>query len=425
MGTSLGELLQSWRVGRGLSRRGLAASAGISHTTLGRWETGKFLPCLPELEATLNALDATPTQRRQALQLLHAPRAIHQLHTQTLARTEILLGGQRPSGGDLLRALRRRRGKTQGDVAAALGVTTSTISRWESGQSYPSAEELQTLCYLLGAQEAELIALTMHRFDLGQMHTENTLDALADCLETIRWKASGHRDLDFLALEARLWECAAHQPAAREILASVWAYYADYLSWKERFAEARDYANRALDSARETRLPSRLQIHAAIAGARAAAYRSAPFAPKRGLEELRPWLADDIALRPAYRAWLRADAALYTAQLGQNTDALVQSKEACQIATGSLYERELRFRKFDRAEVLLRSGQPEAALSIMPDTLIQGIEYARPALLAAEAAGRIGDQTRASEYLRHASALIVAHDLQHLVPRCNALMNDE
>ena len=43
-----------------------------------------------------------------------------------------------PHGGHLLRGWRRRAGLTQEDLARALSVTFSTVSRWENGHVRPS-----------------------------------------------------------------------------------------------------------------------------------------------------------------------------------------------------------------------------------------------------------------------------------------------
>ena len=47
--------------------------------------------------------------------------------------------------GDRLRIVRRRRHRTQDEMADALGVKTSTYSAWESGRNTPSLKEVQDI----------------------------------------------------------------------------------------------------------------------------------------------------------------------------------------------------------------------------------------------------------------------------------------
>jgi transcriptional regulator with XRE-family HTH domain len=53
------------------------------------------------------------------------------------------------SFGEHLRALRTERGWSQADLAARLGVSVATLSRWEHGWSRPDPRRRQELCVLL------------------------------------------------------------------------------------------------------------------------------------------------------------------------------------------------------------------------------------------------------------------------------------
>ena len=59
--------------------------------------------------------------------------------------------------GPRLRALRRRRGVTQADLATTTGISESTLSRLESGQRRPNLELLLPLARALGVPLDELI----------------------------------------------------------------------------------------------------------------------------------------------------------------------------------------------------------------------------------------------------------------------------
>lgn len=52
--------------------------------------------------------------------------------------------------GEKIRELRRRNGKTQEDLAKALGVTCQAISRWEAGGGYPDMEILPSIANYFG-----------------------------------------------------------------------------------------------------------------------------------------------------------------------------------------------------------------------------------------------------------------------------------
>ena len=104
-------MLRDLRKARGLSQGELSRRAGVSDSTLSRWESGKFAPDIPELEAVLGALSATDSERQAVLRTFHAPRAIRRLR-------EITGAAAPPVGGDLLWAMRLRKGWTQTETAA-------------------------------------------------------------------------------------------------------------------------------------------------------------------------------------------------------------------------------------------------------------------------------------------------------------------
>lgn len=55
-------------------------------------------------------------------------------------------------GGELnnIKILRERSGKTQEEIASAFDCDTSTISKWETGESQPRADKLPVLARLFG-----------------------------------------------------------------------------------------------------------------------------------------------------------------------------------------------------------------------------------------------------------------------------------
>lgn len=61
------------------------------------------------------------------------------------------------SYGNNIRRIRIERGLSQEELAQAVGVTGSAISRWESGQRQPNIEKLKKLSAALGVTVDELL----------------------------------------------------------------------------------------------------------------------------------------------------------------------------------------------------------------------------------------------------------------------------
>ncbi|MEH2238602.1 helix-turn-helix domain-containing protein [Nostoc sp.] len=68
---------------------------------------------------------------------------------------------KQPEVGRIIRDLRLAFGLTQEQFAAQLGVTYSTINRWENGRSKPSPlamEKIEGMLEKMGAQGQDLLA---------------------------------------------------------------------------------------------------------------------------------------------------------------------------------------------------------------------------------------------------------------------------
>jgi transcriptional regulator with XRE-family HTH domain len=57
-----------------------------------------------------------------------------------------------------LAALRKKKGLTQADLAAAIGVSTSAVGNWEAGLRRPRYESLLRLASVLGVTVDDLLA---------------------------------------------------------------------------------------------------------------------------------------------------------------------------------------------------------------------------------------------------------------------------
>lgn len=55
-----------------------------------------------------------------------------------------------------LRAARVNAGLTQQQVLEATGFARSTLTRWESGKTFPRINDLQRLCELYGVQDQQI-----------------------------------------------------------------------------------------------------------------------------------------------------------------------------------------------------------------------------------------------------------------------------
>lgn len=86
-----------------------------------------------------------------------------------------------------LQDLRRQKKLTQEELAAALYVSRTAISRWESGRGYPSIESLKQLSKFFGVTLDELLSgeeiLTVAEVDSTQkiQHLRDMVYGLLDC----------------------------------------------------------------------------------------------------------------------------------------------------------------------------------------------------------------------------------------------------
>lgn len=55
-----------------------------------------------------------------------------------------------------IKSLREKLNITQKDLALSLGVDTSTVTKWETGQAMPRADKLPELARILGCDVSEL-----------------------------------------------------------------------------------------------------------------------------------------------------------------------------------------------------------------------------------------------------------------------------
>lgn len=454
---SVGTLLRAWRQERGLSLNALARQARLGNATLSRWEAGARQPSITELEAALAALQATPTQREAALARICAPRAVQALR-------QAAGDDGPPIAGDLLRAMRLRRGRTLEETARAVGVAHVTLRRWERGESRPSSEHLHTLCYTLNAHPTEAAALTLGSgpwlmpertagAELGSVAKQaERLRLLSQRLEPLAYQqrgcveADGLRDLGFLALEAALWPLAHRGSTttiafnARHQLAHAYARHAEYLADHARWSEAAQSAQQSLKAVkplfREPGARRRLQFTAwpvaALVTARAAVRQGGSSSPVRqraaagrGAQTLLRWLEQKPG-RPAYHAWMLTEIADYFVQYGDVERALATARTACRLVEDSpqVLPEELALRRRDYARLLTQAGRAQEALALLQSASgVRGdpIHHVSEDLLWAEALWAAGDTAGAQQRLSTARPLITGSHLGSLRARADAL----
>jgi transcriptional regulator with XRE-family HTH domain len=416
---TLGALLRQLRKARGQTLMQTAERAGISYVTLSRWETGTYLPRLPELEAALRALDAVPAQHVQALILIQAPRAARHFRQQEQQRHPDLVewAGPGPSIGDMLRALRCRQRLTAEQVAATLRVHPSTVRRWEQAQVAVPEERLPDLCRTLGADAQEQAVLSAHRLWLCTPVVLTT-----PSLEALEWQAGallertrrGERtllDWQFLQLEAQLWRLASRRAGAASLLGKTYAYHTEALLVWGRGKEAAPYAQRSLDLLCQTGAPADPVLFQAVhASAVSAISGPQGFRWERALEQLQRWL--DYSPSPFWQSSLLRDLAEYALQGKDLERASDWARQACVLAEQCEEAISLRLARHIRTQILLRVGQAHEALALLPSQEHESpfqalfeLYHWTGALLA------VGERTAAQARLQRAYELIAAYGL--------------
>lgn len=406
-------MVRQWRTRRGLTLGALALKTGANKSTLSRWEAGKRQPSTPELEAVLDALGVSDGQRTEAWERINAPRALHRLRDLTPEGP--------PASGDLLRAMRLRTRRTQEETARRVGVAQSAVARWERGESWPSPERLQALCFALGAREEEMAALTGGRLVLLPSHAVPVSPAdLADEIWRLRDATTAGEyelmDLRFLSLEARLWPLARQELPGRQCLALAYTVHARWLAFWGREEECDRYVRASLALSQEALPKEPYWLWTVHLLAQGPAYRKSP-AKAAGL--LREWLP--VAARwPRFENWFRLTIAGFLGAGGEIDGALEQSARAREGI--SRLGPPMRHANLGRAKALLRAGLPWDAIALLP-TERDPVPVGRvdEALVWTEALVKVGDSAAAQEWLECAYGAINEGGLERHRARADRL----
>lgn len=443
---SAGDEIQRLRVARGLSLRGLAQQAGVSAAALSRWEAGKRTPSIPELEAVLTALDVPDQQRRAILSRIDAPRAVQRLRELTETSVDAYNGG-----GELLWAMRQRKGWTQAQTAKAAGVTQAQVARWERGDAWPGTEDLLRLCGCLDAHAEETAALTRRdggeaRRSAGGLLFSHKLPQQGDRTQWTDYVSRLLRHpppeavapLTFIGVQQRLSLLAAQHDFAAGLLPDVYAIHARYCLHRKQVRQATQWAERGLGLVRQWRSVRAVGVGGralffgnVLALASSAGISKRPAELRRAGKLLEDWLpamrqasetrdADRTVSATAHHAWGQMVRAENLHLLGYTSEALACAQSSCDEAE-RLCPGEGFMRLCDFTRLLCAARQPERGLhalnrgeSLIPESEICPSTRARLHLLKADCLRLLGDTQNASDLVRLAEQLIVQNRLRDL-----------
>ena len=409
----IGPYLKRLRQLRRLTQLEWADKCGVTRMTLWRWESGQSVPREYELQAALAALEVSLPGRRRAFALREEARARH-LHVSAAPREQSFV-----HRGDLLRALRGRRGWTQEQAAQAGGVRRHMLTRWERFEAWPSADRIHALAYALGARENELLALTNGLAELWP-------SLQGDDIETARAYAdavSKNVPLPFMAAEPvalaqmhRLAKPAKRIPQAASLLRFWHLFYANRLVGVGRFAEARLYLRRSTQLPPDEEPNRHFNYLQILLSFLSAALRS-PMRLRREaaslLSEQREAFSrlEDKALslndhsRVMHQGRVLQEMAVSLSWLGQDEQALVLSAQSLSIARrlGDVSAVSL---LYERCNILCRAGRYDLILEEFPRFLgVYPVADAHLHLGLGKACEGVGDDEGAMKHLTLAGSL--------------------
>lgn len=238
----LGSSLQRLRTRAGYSVSDLARRSGVGKATLSRWENGQAQPTVGALTPVLDVLGVLPEDRQALFAAISAPRGLRAIRDLERVSKGSSMGPV--PAGSLIRALRLRQRLQVRQVAARLGVTPSTLSRWELGERMPDLDSLHRLCELLGASEEERAAVMTQRPILGS--SQPTIESVSAGIDRLwhhlRALELNMVDLRFEVLTAEASILARQTEAGGSQLARVLDLRTFHLCESGRLREARRLA---------------------------------------------------------------------------------------------------------------------------------------------------------------------------------------
>lgn len=420
----------------------LARRSGVSASTISRWESGKSFPCVPELEAALNILHPKDFIRRRIFLSIDAPRTIQKLQNELqLSRT--VGSGVMPTSGGFLKALRQRASMTQADVATRMGISQSTLARWEKGDHWPSTRELHSLCLVIGAREGEVIALTTNPKSLAPDHTGKALsfEEAQNWAFRVTWSSIDQEEPALI--ELHYWQ----------LLAGVWG---KYTKWGEAglelfglvlarmaymYLDAKPGMSTLPDTARKDRakyfaeqalsLPlaanSESSLLSMIVLSQVLAESPSPSDLLHAHDLILPWTTKKVSHRshpgsdeihPASAGWALARLSSLMERRGWLTAADSLSIQAIRVVNSFGLTIETRMRTNDRAELLIRLGRyPEAQEVLQKDTVKGNVISYWESVLWADVLSLQGKYDEALQKISHIQPGLATKDEDYFLSR--------
>lgn len=402
----------------------LAKQAQISQSTISRWEAGKYQPSAGELESVLTVLNASDSQRRQAFSLLNAPRAIERLMAPP--QNNSLLRDRPPFTGDLLRAMRHRKGWTLEQASSRIEVHRSTLRRWEASETVPPVEKLHALCYALDARPEEVITLTTGGLHLIEWMEDDSLDTIEQqhgAIQDAVWQGvTSLMDLRFLSLEARFWHHARSSRSARKWLAKTYTTYGQWLAFQGRMREAENNAYKAMALVQKDFEPEPFWTWMIQMMANGASCLGKHPSLHQAIEILQDWLPVS-AQWIEHESWCLRTIAEYLIQAGHYDEALRYSLQSFEVIQRFDSDVEMRHARHDHAYALLKAGYPKQAADLMPpDTGTLPLQQIQNAILWAQVRLGLGDKASAMDWALRAWQVMEVNDFRHVQPNVEKLV---
>ncbi len=356
---TLAALLGGLRKSRGLGLTEAARRAGLGRTTLYQWETGLRAPRGKPLERLLDALGAPERLRAEALAKADPRHARLALDRRPLGRPVAL--------GQVIRAMRLRRGLTQTDAARACGVGQSAFARLERGDDVPDAATLHAVGFALNGSPEETVALSLAQGGAGDA-PKTPEEAVYASIDLRLGQESLHEVLQ-LGIEADAWWRSLRDPRWDVVVTSAMAKRALRYLYDGRLADAEATASEAVRRARRPEAKSEAVMALAVLE-RLSRERGDP--PGRTIRVAEAW-AEAIPVGPTpeggSKAWATKLAARARGRAGDLKGALESLRPVADWyaleASGPELDHLVRN---ESADVLIVGGAPERALDLLrPD----------------------------------------------------------